>query len=71
MIYLTPYIAPTVATAAIFELLFSLRPDSFANQILKVFGVAPLQWLQESKGIIPLLFGSASQPQTGDRKSVV
>jgi multiple sugar transport system permease protein len=65
VIYLTPYIAPTVATAAIFELLFSLRPDSFANQILKIFGANPLQWLQESKGIIPMLFGASSQLPTG------
>jgi multiple sugar transport system permease protein len=65
VIYLTPYIAPTVATAAIFELLFSLRPDSFANQVMKIFGATPLQWLQEPKGIIPLLFGSGSNPLTG------
>jgi multiple sugar transport system permease protein len=58
VIYLMPYIAPTVATAAIFELLFSLRPDSFANQVMKLMGSAPLQWLQEPKGIIPLLFGT-------------
>jgi multiple sugar transport system permease protein len=65
VIYLTPYIAPTVATAAIFELLFSLRPDSFANQVMKIFGSAPLQWLQEPKGIIPLLFGANPSPSTG------
>lgn len=64
VIYLTPYIAPTVATAAIFELLFSLRPDSFANQFLKIFGVGPLQWLQEPKGIMPLLFGTSAQLPT-------
>ena len=38
VISLLPYIAPTVATAAIFELLFSLRPDSFANQVVGLFG---------------------------------
>jgi multiple sugar transport system permease protein len=65
VISLTPYIAPTVATAAIFELLFSLRPDSFANQVMKLFGSAPLQWLQEPKGIIPLLFGANPSPATG------
>jgi multiple sugar transport system permease protein len=57
VISLVPYIAPTVATAAVFELLFSLRPDSFANQILKAAGIGPVQWLQEPSGIIPLLFG--------------
>jgi multiple sugar transport system permease protein len=58
VVYLLPYISPAVASAAVFELLFSLRPDSFANQLLLLFGGKPLQWLQEPKGIIPLLFGS-------------
>jgi multiple sugar transport system permease protein len=62
VLYLLPYIAPTVATAAVFELLFTLRPDSFANQVIRLFGAAPLQWLQEPKGIFTLLFGVASQP---------
>jgi len=63
VLYLLPYIAPTVATASIFELLFSLRPDSFANQLIGLAGARPLQWLQEPRGIIPLLFGmSARQP---------
>jgi multiple sugar transport system permease protein len=61
VIFLIPYIAPTVATAAIFELLFSLRPDSFANQLLKLLGAGPLQWLQESRGIAELAFGAVSQ----------
>jgi multiple sugar transport system permease protein len=61
VIFLIPYIAPTVATAAIFELLFSLRPDSFANQLLKLLGAGPLQWLQESRGIVQLALGAVSQ----------
>ena len=58
VVYLLPYISPAVASAAVFELLFSLRPDSFANQLLLLFGGKPLQWLQEPKGIIPLIFGA-------------
>jgi multiple sugar transport system permease protein len=66
VVYLMPYIAPTVATAAIFELLFSLRPDSFANQVMKLFGSPPLQWLQEPKGLFTLLFGAgAANPSMG------
>jgi multiple sugar transport system permease protein len=61
VIYLIPYIAPTVATAAIFELLFSLRPDSFANQLIRLLGTGPLQWLQESRGIAELAFGAGPQ----------
>ncbi len=59
VIYLMPYIAPTVATAAIFELLFSLRPDSFANQLIGLLGASSLQWLQEPKGIVTLALGRA------------
>ncbi len=60
VLYLLPYIAPTVATAAIFELLFSLRPDSLANQLIGLFGARPLQWLQEPRSIVSLLFGGAA-----------
>jgi ABC-type sugar transport system permease subunit len=59
VISLLPYIAPTVATAAVFELIFSLRPDSFANQAAGILGAAPLQWLQEPTGIVALLLGQA------------
>jgi multiple sugar transport system permease protein len=54
-----PYIVPAVATAAVFERLFSLRPESWANQILALFGSHPLQWLREYKGVLELLFGLA------------
>jgi multiple sugar transport system permease protein len=58
VIYLMPYVAPAVASAAVFEQIFSLRPDSFANQVFKLFGGKPLDWLQEAEGIVPLLFGT-------------
>ncbi len=57
VIYLLPYIAPSVASAAVFERLFSLRPESFANQVLALFGRPPAQWLLEPKGIFSLLSG--------------
>jgi multiple sugar transport system permease protein len=59
VIYLLPYIVPAVATAAVFERLFSLRPESWANQMLALLGSHPLQWLREYKGIFELLFGLA------------
>ena len=68
VISLLPYIAPTVATAAVFELIFSLRPDSFANQAAGILGVAPLQWLQEPTGIVALLLG---QPLPGNAAGAV
>jgi multiple sugar transport system permease protein len=66
VISLMPYIAPTVATAAVFELLFSLRPDSLANQVMKLVGRGPLQWLQEPKGIFASLFAAAATGGAGD-----
>jgi multiple sugar transport system permease protein len=60
---LVPYIAPTVATAAVFELIFSLRPDSFANQAVHLLGAGPLQWLQEPTGIVSLLLGGPAPSQ--------
>lgn len=57
VIYLLPYIVPSVASAAVFERLFSLRPESFANQVLALFARPPEQWLLEPKGIFFLLSG--------------
>jgi multiple sugar transport system permease protein len=58
VVYLLPYIVPAVATAAVFERLFSLRPESWANQVLALAGARPLQWLREYKGVFEMLFGS-------------
>ncbi|MGQ9629758.1 MAG: carbohydrate ABC transporter permease [bacterium] len=55
VVYLLPYVVPSVATAAIFELLFSLRSESLANQVLSAMRIPPQQWLRESKGIFQLL----------------
>ena len=62
MVFLLPYIVPTVAAASVFEVLFSLRPESFANQIIKQLGFSELQWLGEPRGIFEMLFrfGSVS-----------
>jgi multiple sugar transport system permease protein len=60
-----PYIVPTVASAAVFERLFSLRPESFANLTLGLFGAHPLQWLREPKGILQLIFGFSAPAGPG------
>ncbi len=57
VVYLLPYIVPAVAAAAVFERLFSLRPESFANQVLLLLGLEPLQWLTEVQGVFRMLFG--------------
>ncbi|MBN1631508.1 MAG: sugar ABC transporter permease, partial [Thermoleophilia bacterium] len=57
VIYLLPYLVPSVAAAVVFERLFSLRPESFANQVLLLLGGKPLQWLREPKGIFAMISG--------------
>lgn len=58
---LLPYIVPTIASAAVFTVLFSLRPESLANEVLALFGIRPLSWLGERRGILTMLFGWGAQ----------
>lgn len=55
IVFFIPYIAPAVATAGIFDAMFSLRPDSFANSLMVAFGAAPVKWLRESGAAISVL----------------
>ncbi len=61
VIFLLPYIVPTVASAAIFQVLFSLRPESFANELLGLFNGQPLGWLGERAGVFSMAFGWGTQ----------
>ena len=65
VIFLLPYIVPTVASAAIFQVLFSLRPESFANQLIGLFGAGPIGWLGERTGVFQMLFGWGSGAPAG------
>ena len=56
VIYFMPYVAPTVATATVFGIIFSSRSYSLANRFMGFFGVEePLNWLLEAKGIIQII----------------
>ncbi len=57
VIFLLPYLVPAVASATVFERLFSLRPESFANQLIALFGAGPLQWLRETRGVLEMALG--------------
>jgi ABC-type sugar transport system permease subunit len=63
VIYFLPYVAPTVATATVFGIIFSSRSYSLSNQALALFGIRPLGWLYESKGIFQLLAEMIAGPQ--------
>lgn len=59
VVYFLPYITPFVATATIFSLLFSSRPESPMNQLINSLGIADQNWLREPNGIMQLIFGSS------------
>jgi multiple sugar transport system permease protein len=65
VVFLLPYIVPTVASAAIFQVLFSLRPESFANELIGLFGFEPLGWLGERMGVFEMAFGWGSGEALG------
>jgi len=49
-----PYVTSTVASAAVWARLYS--PDiGLINQSLSIFGLKPLQWLLEDKGLLTLI----------------
>jgi multiple sugar transport system permease protein len=65
VIYLLPYIVPSVASAAVFERMFSARTESLANSFATSLGFKPLDWLQEPEGILTLAAGIGEQlPET-------
>ena len=57
LIFFLPYITPTVAAAAIFKVFFSSRPSAPVNSLMALFGLDPLKWLDEPKGILQLIAG--------------
>ncbi len=57
LIYFLPYITPAVATAAIFRVFFSSRPNAPINSFLRQIGAKPLMWLDEPKGIVEMILG--------------
>ena len=55
IMFFLPYVTPTVASAAVFRQLFSNRFQAPVNAAMRLFGLEPLQWLWEPKGIFQLL----------------
>lgn len=56
VIYFMPYIAPSVATAAVFLVIFSLNDNSLANKLLGIVGIDPLLWLNEPAGVVRIFY---------------
>ncbi|HLA45327.1 MAG TPA: ABC transporter permease subunit [Aggregatilineales bacterium] len=57
IIYFLPYITPFAATAVVFSLLFSNRPEGPANRVLSFLGIETQSWLLEPTPINELIFG--------------
>jgi multiple sugar transport system permease protein len=55
LIYFMPYVAPTVATAAVFTIIFSNRDTAPANQFLQAVGLPAQQWLRNPNGVFQIL----------------
>ncbi len=55
IIYFLPYITPSISTAVVFQIIFSSRETSLANQFIGFFGVDPLRWRFEPKPVLNLL----------------
>ncbi len=64
IVYFVPYIAPTVATATVFAVIFSLRPESPANQFMQLLGLPPQQWLRDNRGIFEIIVQTIGGRQT-------
>lgn len=56
LIYFMPYITPQVATATVFTVIFTLRPEGLANQFLGSLGVSPQLWVQEGNGVFRIIY---------------
>ena len=57
MIYFLPYVTPSVTSAVVFQIIFSRRETSIANQIVGFFGISPQKWRFESTPLLNL-FGA-------------
>lgn len=58
VVYFLPYVMPFVATAIVFNIIFSHRPTSPANHVFTFLGLPQQKWLLEPTGIFELIFGT-------------
>jgi multiple sugar transport system permease protein len=55
IVYFIPYVTPGIASAAVFQQMFSNRQSAPVNMLLRTLGLPGQQWLYEPKGIVLLL----------------
>ncbi|MGI6740490.1 MAG: ABC transporter permease subunit [Brevefilum sp.] len=55
IVYFIPYVTPGIASAAVFQQMFSNRQSAPVNMLLRTLGLPAQQWLYEPKGFMTLL----------------
>jgi multiple sugar transport system permease protein len=55
IIYFIPYVTPAIASAVVFQQMFSNRHSAPVNMLLQFLGMEPQQWLFEPRGIIEIM----------------
>lgn len=55
IVYFIPYVTPAIASAAVFQQMFSNRQSAPINMFLRFLGIPSQQWLYESRGIFTIL----------------
>jgi multiple sugar transport system permease protein len=55
ILYFIPYVTPGIASAAVFQQMFSNRQSAPVNTFMSFLGLEPQQWLFEPRGIVTLL----------------
>ncbi len=62
LVYFLPYVTNPVAAAGVFRVLFSSRVNGPLNRLLSVFGISPLLWLDQPRGIFSSLLPGLNLP---------
>lgn len=55
IIYFIPYVTPSIASAAVFQQMFSNRQTAPVNMLLRSLGLPAQQWLFEPRGIFTIM----------------
>jgi multiple sugar transport system permease protein len=55
ILYFIPYVTPGIASAAVFQQMFSNRESAPVNMFMKLIGLKPQLWLYEPRGILTIL----------------
>jgi len=55
IIYFIPYVTPGIASATVFQQMFSNRQSAPINMLFKFLGLQPQEWLSEPSSVISLL----------------